>query len=218
MSANNQQLIFWAVFLALSGLIIFFDQKYQMLRDISTARIKSFSYARVQLAWWTVLVLSAFIAIMITKGAIPTFDSSTLILLGISAGTTGAARIIDQSDLSNPAIVRGQDEDGQDFFLDILSDGRGVDVHRFQAVVFNLVFGIWFIVTVLNHLTTCNPAVADCLNTIIPKIENNNLILLGLSSGTYAALKATENKVPVSAMQDKVPDESGQAGQGLAQG
>ena len=216
MKPDNQQLIFWALFLALSGLIIFFDQKYKMLRDISTAGKKPFSFARVQLAWWTVIVLSAFIAILITKGIIPTFDSSTLILLGISAATTGTARIIDQSDLSNPAIVRGQDQNGQDFFLDILSDGTGVNIHRFQTVVFNLVFGIWFIVTVVHELPLC--ASGTCIDGIIPKVTTNNLILLGLSSGTYAALKATENKVPADSMQDKVSDESGQAGQGLAQG
>jgi len=32
------------------------------------------------------------------------------------------------------------------------------------------------------------------INGIIPVITNNNLILLGLSAGTYVALKTTENK------------------------
>jgi hypothetical protein len=218
MSAANQQLIFWALFVALSLVVFFFDKQSGMLRDTSTAKKKPYSFARVQLAWWTVIVLSAFIAILITKGAIPTFDSSTLILLGISAATTGTARVIDQSDISNPAIVRGQNEDGQDLFLDILSDGTGVNIHRFQTVVFNLVFGIWFICTVLHNLPACVPSLPNFPNTVMPPISNNNLILLGLSSGTYAALKTTENKVPAPTMQDKVTDESGQAGQGLAQG
>jgi hypothetical protein len=216
MKSGNQQLIFLALFLALSGLIIFFDKKYGMLRDISTAGKKPYSYARVQLAWWTVIVLSAFIAILITKDVAPTFDSSTLILLGISAATTGTARIIDQSDLSNPAVVRGQDQNGQDFFLDILSDESGVNIHRFQTVAFNLVFGIWFIVSVLHELPLCGSL--DCIDKIIPVVTPNNLILLGLSSGTYAALKATENKAPADNMPDKVPDESGGAGKGLTQG
>jgi hypothetical protein len=216
MSTGNQQLIFWALFLALSGIIIFFDQKYGMLRDASAAVKKPFSFARVQLAWWTVIVLSSFITILITKGVIPTFDPSTLILLGISAATTGAARVIDQSDQSNPAIVRGQDQNSQDFFLDILSDGTGPNMHRFQTVVFNLVFGIWFITSVLHQLGLCKTL--DCIDTIMPKVTNNNLILLGLSSGVYAALKMTENKTPADDMPDKVADESGLGGQGVAQG
>lgn len=32
------------------------------------------------------------------------------------------------------------------------------------------------------------------MSNILPDIEPNNLILMGLSAGTYAALKTTENK------------------------
>lgn len=215
MSPGYQQLTFFGLFVALSGLMVLFDQQSDMLRDTSKASPRPYSFARVQLAWWTVIVMSAFIAVLIGRHEILTFLPSTLILLGISAATTGAARIIDQSDLNNPDIARGQDQKGQNLFLDILSDGTGVNIHRFQTVLFNLVFGIWFIATVLNRLGTTPPI---DVNGIIPIITDNNLILLGLSSGTYAALKTTENKVPDPGMQDKVSDESGQGGQGLAQG
>jgi hypothetical protein len=200
-----------------------------MLRDTSKANVKPFSFSRVQLSWWSCIVLSAFITILITKCAIPTFDASTLILLGISAGTTAAATVIDISDQSNPALQLSQNQDGQNFFLDILSDKNGVSIHRFQTVVFNIVFGVWFIGELLHNLNAntaignwvmCpdNPDVKDTfcsyVNLIIPKFSNNNLILLGLSSGTYAALKATENKTPAvnpagaRAQNDLVPDEA----------
>src|SRR5258708_12506171 len=94
-TGTQQALIFWGFLLVLSGSIIYLDQRYGMLRDTSIAQKKPFSYARVQLAWWTVIVLASFFTIMLTKGAIPTFDQSTLVLLGISAATTGAARIIE---------------------------------------------------------------------------------------------------------------------------
>ena len=211
LSATQQSLIFWAFFLALAGILIFLDQKYKMLRDTSLAVKKPYSFARVQLAWWTVIVLASFITIMITKHAIPTFDSSTLVLLGISAATTGVARVIDQSAQSNPAtsMALAQGQEGQGIFLDILSDGTGPNMHRFQTVVFNAVFGIWFIAAVLHNLPQCPQVhcndLISCINCtdvaqkaaynyIIPKICDNNLILLGLSAGTYAALKTTENK------------------------
>ena len=179
-----------------------------MLRDTSVANKKPFSFSRVQLSWWSVIVLASFITILITKCAIPTFDSSTLILLGISAATTATATVIDLSDQSNPALQLSQNQNGENFFLDILSDKNGVSIHRFQTIIFNLVFGIWFIGELSHNLNihlatydwvTClSNAVkgSDCdyVNSIIPKISDNNLILLGLSSGTYAALKATENK------------------------
>ena len=79
-------------------------------------------------------------------------------------------------------------------------------MHRFQTVVFNAVFGMWFIHAVLNNLVNNDCAIytedaktlAACLankiNYIMPPISNNNLVLLGLSSAAYAALKMTENK------------------------
>jgi hypothetical protein len=56
--------------------------------------------------------------------------------------------------------------------------------------MFNLVFGLWYIKSVNQNLNQANIAVND----IIPVFSNNNLILLGLSAGLYAALKSMENK------------------------
>jgi hypothetical protein len=148
----NPQLIFWLVSLVLVVLIIFFDRKYSMLRDTSSAAKKPYSYSRVQLGW--------------------------------------SARMIDISDEKNPNILfRSQDLGSDNFFLDILSDENGVSIHRFQSVIFNLVFGIWFILKVIHNIDS----IADP-SAVMPVLTDNNLILIGLSSGTYAALKATENK------------------------
>jgi hypothetical protein len=160
-----------------------------MLKDTSTASVKPYSYARVQLTWWTVIILSSLITILLFKGIIPVFDSSTLILLGISSATTASGRMIDISDQKNASIVRSQNQNSQNFLLDILSGSSGVDIHRFQAVIFNLVFGIWFICTVLYSLSHFSGDV----NSIIPVLTPTNLTLIGISSGTYAALKTTEN-------------------------
>lgn len=195
--------IFWISFAVLFLLIVLLDRRYQMLRDTSTALPRPYSYARVQLAWWTLVVLSSLIAIVFAKGILPVLDNSTLILLGISAGTTVVARVTDISDRTSAGItgLLNQDYNGENFLLDILSDRDGVSIHRFQSVVINIIFGAWFISQVLQHLggvSPCGPGNADCLahpvNYIMPVIGTNNLILLGISSGTYAALKTTENK------------------------
>lgn len=195
-------LFFWIAFLVLLALMIFLDRKFQMLRDNSVALPKPYSYARVQLAWWTLVVLSCLIAILLARNAMPTLDSSTLILLGMSAGTTVVARLTDISDRNNSGTdLVSQDFNGENFLLDILSDKNGVSIHRLQSVLINIIFGVWFIVQVLRHLTGVNPCLPgdlDCgkhpLDFIIPVISTNNLILLGLSSGTYVALKTMENK------------------------
>ncbi len=203
-------LIYWATFIVLLALVYFFDKKYFMLRDNSTAVPRPYSFSRVQLAWWSVIILAAFISIIIiSKGTAPTFDTSTLYLLGISSATTVGATLIDISDQTNPNVSGlSQNIKGDNFFLDILSDKNGVDVHRFQTVVFNTVFGLWFIIYVLNHL--CNAGTTP--DAVMPVISSNNLILLGVSSGVYATLKATENKQTTASaaatQTEVVPDEA----------
>jgi hypothetical protein len=146
-----------------------------------------------------VIILSCFITIIIVKGTAPTLDISTVILLGISAATTATAKAIDISDAEKNDRIRNQDDFGRNFFLDILSDGTGVSVHRFQTVVFNCVFGIWFMDAFLQNLLR-----GEAMNAIIPPIANNNLILLGVSSATYAALKATENQTATIEAKNRV--------------
>jgi hypothetical protein len=190
---------FWSSLVALTLLIIFFDLKYSILRDNSTAEHKSYSFARVQLAWWTVIIFSSLIAILSLKSGIPTFSESILILLGISSATTAAARVIDVADQKNPCINTIQSQPSENFLLDILSDSNGVSMHRFQTVVLNIIYGIWFIAAVLHNIPADLNKLffpADVINNILPTFDNGTLILLALSSGTYAALKITENKTP----------------------
>lgn len=192
----DAQIGFCLIFVALFTSVLIFDKKCMMLRDISSANIKPYSFSRVQLAWWSVIILASFITILFF-GDIPTFHQSTIILLGISSVTTAAARITDLSDQTSHGSNLIQNQNSENFFLDILSDGNGVSVHRFQTVIFNFTLGVWFICVVLHNLdqfASHITSVVPNINWIIPDLSQNNLILLGLSSGTYAALKATENK------------------------
>jgi hypothetical protein len=189
----DARIIFWIVFAALTLLVLFLNAKYGMLRDDSILdKKKPYSFARSQLTWWSVILLSSFIAVLFAREGILTFNGSALILLGISAATTISARLTDQSDKANISPDRiSQNEPGENFLVDILSDNNGVSIHRLQTVVFNLVIGAWFVYQMLHNLVACPPFE---MNAILPVLEPNNLILLGLSSGIYAALKTTENK------------------------
>lgn len=214
---------FWALFAILTACIVLCDRKFNMLRDLSKASPRPYSFSRVQLAWWSVIIISAFTTIMLQTGHAPNLHSSTLVLLGISAGTTAVARVIDLADQQNSLVFRHQDIKTSNFFLDLLSDQNGVSIQRFQAIIFNAVFGIWFIASVLGNLGDPNycltdfakgdPNLAQCLlhttDFLIPIVSDNNLILLGLSSATYAALKITENKGTASeTLSEKVVDEA----------
>lgn len=174
-------LVFFVSLLVLLILIIFLDVKYQLLRDITTLTThKPFSYSRVQLAWWTWIIVTSFIAVLFDKdGAIPKLDNSTLILLGITTGTTSIANIIDVSDSDK---TRHQNESGKSLLYDIIADANGASIHRLQAVLFNIIFGIWMLAKVYSEM--------DC----IPKIDPNSLVLLGISAGAYSVIKTSENK------------------------
>jgi len=197
----NTHLYFWMLLVGFSLLVGYFDLKFGMLRDTSSAARKPYSFARVQLAWWSVIVLTSFISIMTTGKGIPTLDASTLILLGISSATTVTARLVDVSDrLRTNQLIQNQNSDN--FILDILSDAGGVSIHRFQVVAFNVSFGVWFLIYVYSNLS-----ISD-IELIIPVITDNNLVLLGLSSSTYAALKTNENKTPGQPQQNAQQSET----------
>jgi hypothetical protein len=190
------QTYFWITLILLIVIVVVTDLKYGLLRDCSTAEMRSFSFARVQLTWWTVIILASMISTILYTGLIPTFDSSTLILLGISSTTLATAAAIDVSDqtraeTANTTKELSRNQQSSGFLPDILSDNSGISIHRFQTVAFNFVFGCWMIARIVGSLAHVN---AGNLNGVIPIVEPNNLILIGLSSATYAAMKTTENK------------------------
>ena len=188
----NPQITFWLVFAVLTALILFLNAKYGLLLDESTWKTKKpYSYARTQLTWWTIIVLSGFTTVILQRQEIPTLTNGILILLGISSATAMVARITDNSD-QDQANTKDliQNMPGDNFLIDILSDSNGVSIPRLQAVLFNLVIGFWFVRKTLANMV--DPSLT--MENILPDIEANNLILMGLSAGTYAALKTTENK------------------------
>jgi len=193
----NPQLIYLIVSVILAGIILLMANKSCLLKDSSSARPEPFSFSRVQITWWTWIILSAFVSIIASSGKIPDIDTSSLILLGIGSLTTVAGRLIDISDRKETASPRmlsiNQRSDG--FWIDILSDKDGISIHRLQAAVFNVVFGAWFIFKSVEGIVKATASASDkTLNEIIPIISEKNLILLGLSAGTYVALKTAENK------------------------
>src|SRR5688572_4010272 len=111
---------FWIPLAALSATMILCERKWCLLRDLTKpAPHQPYSWSRVQLAWWTVIVLSAFIAIMwkgyyneqgVLVHAAPELHHSAVILLGISSLTTITARTMDAN-----VPEDGQASTGEDF-------------------------------------------------------------------------------------------------------
>ena len=190
---------FLIVFAVLFLMIFLLDKKYDMLKDSNKEKRKTFSFSRVKLAWWTTIILSSLVAIMTLGQGIPTLDGSTLILLSISSATTAAAEVIDISNDSKLNKATSQKSGKLNLLLDLLSDGGGVNIHRFQAVIINIIFGVYMAVTVIHRM---GDSTVD-LSNIIPQISDNNLILLGISSGVYTTLKVAENKTKTVVEENK---------------
>lgn len=65
------------------------------------------------------------------------------------------------------------------FLRDVLSDERGISIHRFQLFVWTLVLGVIFCTVVYGSLE-------------MPQFSSTMLGLMGISSGTYLGLKMPE--------------------------
>lgn len=149
----------------------------------------AYSLSRTQLAFWTVIISSTFIYIVInfssdTSVVVPALPTVNLVLLGIAGGTTIVAKIIDNSQKDNADnTVSQQDWPSKGFLTDIISDENGISIHRLQNVIWTAIVGIIYIYYVIT-----NSKIPD--STII----NNDLLgLMGISAGTYLGLKTTEN-------------------------
>jgi hypothetical protein len=139
-----------------------------------------YSLARTQLFFWTVILAGCYLFLASKTGELPVIPQSMLIILGISAGTTAVGTMIGQR---AGATVLDPSAKSEGFIIDIRSDGSSVNIHRFQNVVFNIIFGVVFIQQVIA-------------TSLLPTFDSNMLLLLGISSGTYAGLKVTEATKP----------------------
>lgn len=145
-----------------------------------------YSLARTQLAFWTLVVVFSLIFIWFNTDTLGYITTTAITLLGISGGTSVIAKIIDVSHKnaaqSNTLISAQQFKDSyrsQGLLTDIMSDEKGISVHRFQLVLFTAGLGIYFIWHVIYYLQ-------------MPDYSTTLLLLIGVSNTTYAGLKINE--------------------------
>ena len=143
-----------------------------------------YSLARFQLAFWTLLVIAAYIFIWLITEELDTITGSVLALLGIGSATALGATIIDQGKPANPpagsAAAPAAPVASRGFLNDVLSDDQGLlSIYRFQLFAWTLVLGVIFCASVYNGLA-------------MPQFSTTLLGLMGISSGTYLGFKVPE--------------------------
>ncbi|MBC3885278.1 hypothetical protein [Undibacterium griseum] len=147
-----------------------------LLRDLTHLSIqrRSFSLSRVQMAWWFFIVFAAYLWLWIVGEGIPALSAQALGLMGIGSATYLTAAGVDAS---KPLL----ETESAGFWRDILSDTQGLALYRFQMLVLNILFGLLFVIYVVQHVR-------------MPELDSNILTLLGMSAGTYAGFKIPEKQ------------------------
>lgn len=175
---NSFGIIFAALlFVAMLVLFVILARNTGIIRDDNTElpiRQRAFSLGRTQLAFWMFLIVFSYLYLLARTGAAPVLTGTTIVLLGISISTTTGAVVIDNSQ-------RRTAHKSDNFLKDLITDSSDVNIHRFQMVVWTIVFGFFFIRTVIAE-------------NVMPQFSNNELILMGISGGAYLGLKIPEQK------------------------
>jgi hypothetical protein len=214
---------FFVYFVVLALMLVIGVQlarRTNLLRDreiigLPPGQFAPYSLSRFQLAFWSFLVVAAYIFIWLVTEELDTITGSVLALLGIGAGTALGARLIDSGTPANapPAPVAAPGTGGaegtapaavpaparpnkpavsQGFVRDILADEQGISLHRLQLFVWTLVLGVIFVADVYNRLT-------------MPQFSTTLLGLMGLSSGTYLGFKVPETRAEPEAPAPREP-------------
>ncbi|WP_374562401.1 hypothetical protein [Ideonella sp.] len=167
------------------GAMIYLGARTALVRDSGAPGVplaqRTFSLARVQMAWWFAIVFASFVFLWLVTGETPGISAQALTLLGISSATTAAS-----VGIGGP----GATSDGLKgvFFRDLLSDADGVTIHRFQMLVMTIALGLVFLFHVASQLT-------------MPEFDPSLLTLMGISAATYVGLKIPEKKADADAAQ-----------------
>ncbi|NBV12595.1 MAG: hypothetical protein EBS07_00805 [Sphingobacteriia bacterium] len=212
------------------GLFLYYSRKTEFLRVTLPKMDKlppiesiPFSLSRSQLAWWTLIVGVSFCYIWIFTGELTAMTSSTLLLLGISGGTSFFATMLNKKELTKintapaadpavaPAIMPAAAGDG-------LSGGYPVVevppapplIPENKPATFYPSKGFWkdilkdekengisvprFQFVVFTLIISGYFVYYVYQHLSMPEIDPNLLTLMGISSIGYAGFKTTENK------------------------
>lgn len=180
-----------AIELLLIATVIALGARTTLLRDSDPKqpdyRMRAFSLAKSQQAFWTIVIIGSFIFVYFSQGVcVDVLNNTALLLLGISTGTTALTAVLPKKDPAKPnepPPPAGQDHVPpslhENFLDDILSDNEGINIHRLQMVIWTVVFGGIFIHQVVKLGK-------------FPTFDDQAYVLMGISSVTYVWFKRTE--------------------------
>lgn len=144
-----------------------------------------YSLGRFQLAWWTYLIIMSFIYIWMCTDELGNLPDSIALLMGITGGTSIVSKISESLKISGPGAAPitidqfNTNFKSKHFIYDVISDENGISVSRFQFLFFSVFFGLFLVWQVIYNLQ-------------FPDFPSGILLLMGISSTTYAGVKFGE--------------------------
>ena len=152
-------------------------------------RTNTYSLSKCQAFVWTFVLIGSYFylavgkSLIFGKGAIPDFNASLLVLMGISYGGSLAAaqlnRFFPKKDLAPPPPG----------LIDLISEGGEISLPRLQLVGFTITAIIIYLYNVSG---------ADFLSKGLPDIPPTLLGLLGISQGGYLGGKLVSGRMSVN--------------------
>jgi hypothetical protein len=139
---------------------------------------RTYSLARLQMAWWFGIVLSCYVFLWVILGDLPILSNSALWLMGMSGAAGAVAAGVDQQKQNTVQVSQG-------WISDLLTNANGVALHRFQMLAWTVVLGVIFIQQCLANLG-------------MPEFDASTLALVGVSTGAYLGCKIPENQQDAS--------------------
>lgn len=159
-----------------------------MTNQLRPAKERPFSYSRMQLFWWTMIIFWCMCSFYFYTGVLLALTPTAVMLLGGGLAVSVFGNVIDNSQraANNTSVpIRHQDLcPVGNLLTDILSDEAGISIHRLQALFANLIFGMAFLTYFVRALNVGYP---------LMDFENWQMTLLGASAAGYLGFKANEN-------------------------
>ncbi|MEQ1748656.1 MAG: mannonate dehydratase, partial [Prosthecobacter sp.] len=193
---------FWVSFAIIGGCLLVFVKNIsttEILRDPGITLLnrdagsKSYwhqhahplSMARLQMSIWFFVIITAFVFLWSTTGSLAGVNATAFALMGISGGTTVISALISQKQewLASERAPNAPTSGAlTNWLIDLLSDEKGITIHRFQMLAWTLVLAVVFVNGVI-------------IEYAMPVFTKELLGLMGISSGVYVGFKLKEGNV-----------------------
>lgn len=186
---------------------------------IITNEDNSYSLSRLQIYFWTVVIMAGFSAVFWATGEVPDIPTNLYLLMGVNATATVAATALNTIQTTGPMVKSVGKE--PDFIRDIFFNAPdSIDLPRTQMFMWTIVSLVVFLVSLGmmfnngNFTTSPSPPVAiqnatplfgttsqpnpaspiNKAKPSLPEIPLGLVLLMGISHGAYLGAKAAAGK------------------------